>query len=335
MERKVARPGAGGSARLQEEEEEEEKDVFVIGLDTANNMAEGTIYQKSTRRKSRASFSGFSHAMSDLRAFPRRFASQRRKAAATPVNTFRHDIDYLHHNMPSPVQVSIEDFSSWEEGPQSHLKASGWLRRRMSTTFRHRLQTLDIPSRPATATCYPPALPETGTSGAAARAAAAAQNEIQDCLRKAKKERLERMVRGDAESGVGVDIRPGEIETTITRRDPFSELPNELFIQILSHLDAESLVRSELVSRQWYSPASDPLVWKKIFYRDFRQALTIPENASDFQAGQGLGNERADQNWKQMWKVRKALHQRWTDSHAAAIYLEGHYDSVYCVQFDE
>ncbi|KAL8807409.1 MAG: hypothetical protein Q9182_000748 [Xanthomendoza sp. 2 TL-2023] len=255
--------------------------------------------------------------MSDLRAFPRRFASQRRKAPATPVNTFRHDIDYLHLNTPSPGQNSIEDFSSWEEEPQSHLKAPGWLRRRMSMTFRHRRQTLDIPSRPATAICYPPALPETGTSGAAARAAAAAQNEIQDCLRKAKKERLERMVRGDAESGVGVDIRPGEIETTITRRD------------------AESLVRSELVSRQWYSPASDPLVWKKIFYRDFRQTLTIPENASDFQVGQGLGNERADQNWKQMWKVRKALHQRWTDSHAAAIYLEGHYDSVYCVQFDE
>ena len=36
-----------------------------------------------------------------------------------------------------------------------------------------------------------------------------------------------------------------------------------------------------------------------------------------------------------MWRARKALEQRWRDGHAAAIYLEGHTDSVYCVQFDE
>ena len=36
-----------------------------------------------------------------------------------------------------------------------------------------------------------------------------------------------------------------------------------------------------------------------------------------------------------MWRARKALEQRWADGYAAAIYLEGHTDSVYCVQFDE
>ena len=36
-----------------------------------------------------------------------------------------------------------------------------------------------------------------------------------------------------------------------------------------------------------------------------------------------------------MWKTRKALQQRWRDGYAAAIYLEGHTDSVYCVQFDD
>lgn len=36
-----------------------------------------------------------------------------------------------------------------------------------------------------------------------------------------------------------------------------------------------------------------------------------------------------------MWRARKALQQRWIDGYAAAIYLEGHTDSVYCVQFDE
>jgi F-box and WD-40 domain protein 1/11 len=36
-----------------------------------------------------------------------------------------------------------------------------------------------------------------------------------------------------------------------------------------------------------------------------------------------------------MFRARKALQQRWTSGQAAAIYLEGHTDSVYCVQFDE
>jgi hypothetical protein len=51
--------------------------------------------------------------------------------------------------------------------------------------------------------------------------------------------------------------------------------------------------------------------------------------------GLGLGKTGADQDWKSMWRARKALHQRWHDGHAAAIYLDGHSDSVYCVQFDE
>ena len=36
-----------------------------------------------------------------------------------------------------------------------------------------------------------------------------------------------------------------------------------------------------------------------------------------------------------MWRARKALNQRWQKGRAAAIYLDGHSDSVYCVQFDE
>jgi WD40 repeat protein len=33
--------------------------------------------------------------------------------------------------------------------------------------------------------------------------------------------------------------------------------------------------------------------------------------------------------------VRRTLEQRWKEGNAAAIYLNGHKDSVYCVQFDE
>ncbi|KAL9025833.1 MAG: hypothetical protein Q9180_007583 [Flavoplaca navasiana] len=175
-----------------------------------------------------------------------------------------------------------------------------------------------------------------------------------DYLRKYKKDRRERKVRGDTESGVGIDTRSVDMESSMARRgsllvpyysqdpadywsDPACELPKELFTQILSYLDAPSLISSELVSWRWYASASDPLVWKQIFHSDFRpKTQTIPENSPDFQiGGRGMGNTRPGQDWKRMWKVRKALHQRWTDNHAAAIYLEGHYDSVYCVQFDE
>jgi F-box and WD-40 domain protein 1/11 len=36
-----------------------------------------------------------------------------------------------------------------------------------------------------------------------------------------------------------------------------------------------------------------------------------------------------------MFMVRQALERRWKEGEAAAIYLQGHKDSVYCVQFDE
>ena len=36
-----------------------------------------------------------------------------------------------------------------------------------------------------------------------------------------------------------------------------------------------------------------------------------------------------------MYVVRRAIDRRWTEGKAAAIYLNGHKDSVYCVQFDE
>ena len=42
-----------------------------------------------------------------------------------------------------------------------------------------------------------------------------------------------------------------------------------------------------------------------------------------------------NQDWKKMLLIRRALDRRWKEGKAAAIYLQGHKDSVYCVQFDE
>lgn len=41
------------------------------------------------------------------------------------------------------------------------------------------------------------------------------------------------------------------------------------------------------------------------------------------------------QDWKKIFALRRTLEGRWKEGKAAAIYLHGHKDSVYCVQFDE
>lgn len=107
--------------------------------------------------------------------------------------------------------------------------------------------------------------------------------------------------------------------------------------QILSYLDAESLMHSELVSRRWHSSASSHLIWRDVFrraYSNVSQAASL-QPSQPRKAGHGLGKKAPGQDWKMIWKARKTLDARWMDGYAAAIYLEGHSDSVYCVQFDE
>ena len=87
------------------------------------------------------------------------------------------------------------------------------------------------------------------------------------------------------------------------------------------------------MSRAWYGSASSRLVWRDVFRKEFQDvyyAAGVPTAGCV-----GLGKAQGRQDWKTMWRARCALEQRWKDGYAAAIYLEGHSDSVYCVQFDE
>ncbi|KAL8641929.1 MAG: hypothetical protein Q9228_001323 [Teloschistes exilis] len=286
-------------------QEKREKTLCPECLDAQNHTALFVEQSAPTAsfRKARASFSGFTCAIADLRNFPKRMASHRRKSFVMPEKLASQKQEYSPCAMSSAADDRLTESSTSNEdlGQEPHQGSPGWIRRCVSTTFRRRRPTVDTPSRPATAKweqqepfylqqqpsigLAPPSLPDDNSSGAAARAAAAAQNEILDYMRRVRAKECNG--RGDAESGVGIDMWHVGPETAIARRG---------------------------------SPSS----------------LTIPENSSEFHiGGQGLGDDEADQEWKKMWKTRKALHQRWTDGHAAAIYLEGHYDSVYCVQFDE
>ena len=115
--------------------------------------------------------------------------------------------------------------------------------------------------------------------------------------------------------------------------DPVGTLPEELILQILSYLDADSLVQAELVSVNWRQSASSRFLWRDAFQAEFRDVCrTVTANPMN---NAGLGRASGRHNWKEMWRARRALEQRWKDGYAAAIYLEGHKDSVYCVQFDD
>ena len=108
-------------------------------------------------------------------------------------------------------------------------------------------------------------------------------------------------------------------------------------VHIFSYLDATSLTNVELVSRRWHHSASSKHVLRAIFRNEFSCCShLVTKNAAQYEiGGSGLGKAGPDQDWKSMWRARKALNQRWQNGRAAAIYLNGHSDSVYCVQFDE
>lgn len=112
-------------------------------------------------------------------------------------------------------------------------------------------------------------------------------------------------------------------------------LPTELMAQILSYLDPQSLMRAELVSRSWREAASSHHVWRNVFRREFGRRQHSGTTTKRKKQSAGLGKTLPNQDWKRMFMVRQALERRWKEGKAAAIYLHGHTDSVYCVQFDE
>lgn len=145
---------------------------------------------------------------------PRTSGSKRHKIFLSPIGSF-DDTDQLPHQHPKPNRnPRIADSST------SHSKPSGWLRSCVSATFRN-------PRRPSAVSqphdddasmhddylsspipgigIEPPIIPDNLTSGAAARAAAATQNEILECVRNLRL--TESKIRRDSESGIGIEMR--------------------------------------------------------------------------------------------------------------------------------
>ncbi|KAH6633672.1 F-box/WD repeat-containing protein lin-23 [Boeremia exigua] len=121
--------------------------------------------------------------------------------------------------------------------------------------------------------------------------------------------------------------------------DPFQRLPAELATAVLSNLDATSLARAEQVSRHWHEHASSSHVWRNVFLRKYEPEVHVSP-APIQMGGTGVGKQANGkpapaQDWKKMYSARSTINKRWKAGTPAAIYLNGHTDSVYCCQFDE
>jgi F-box and WD-40 domain protein 1/11 len=193
----------------------------------------------------------------------------------------------------------------------------------------------------------PPVLPFDMSTGAAARAAAAAQNEALHYTHRPSPMFNPEMPRlsdlkltRDSESGIGIEVQDRRESTQsgleVIRQDPARVLPVEIMEQVLCFLDPQTLVRAERVCRNWRFKAKSRHVWRHVFQREYNTA-TINRYRSPRcpQPAMGIGKGLPDQDWQKMYQVRRQIDQRWTEGTAAAIYLNGHKDSVYCVQFDE
>ena len=196
----------------------------------------------------------------------------------------------------------------------------------------------------------PPILPDDLQSGASARAAAAAQNEalytthrlsLATDLDSLQCRTSDLKLTRDSESGIGIDMRDRresvESDIDVVRLDPVHFLAAELVEQIFRCLDPTSLLRAESVSREWSLHAKSPSAWRHVFRREYSAPSACTSSALSLtpRAAVGVGKGSPDQHWRKMYLVRCAIDKRWAKGEAAAIYLNGHKDSVYCVQFDE
>lgn len=120
--------------------------------------------------------------------------------------------------------------------------------------------------------------------------------------------------------------------------DPLKLLPGEICIEIFEYLDASDLVNAELVCKTWKDVVGKPSVWRTAFLRKYQRR--IHTNPPPVQVGgMGCGRpNRPNQQWKKMFKAREDLEENWkrgAKGAGKAVYLSGHTDSVYCLQFDE
>jgi F-box and WD-40 domain protein 1/11 len=116
-------------------------------------------------------------------------------------------------------------------------------------------------------------------------------------------------------------------------------LPYELVLEVFEYLGAEDLLNAERVNKAWYQIASKASVWRTVFLTKYgRKVYTDPPPIQVGGLGIGRTDRRPNQQWRKMYKARERLDNNWrrgAENAGKAVYLSGHTDSVYCLQFDE
>jgi F-box and WD-40 domain protein 1/11 len=146
----------------------------------------------------------------------------------------------------------------------------------------------------------------------------------------------------DRESGIGITVTlPGvESETemdqssVISTIDFVSRLPAELAIHVLANLDAAALVNASMVCKNWKKIVSNQHIWRESC---LRETTTTYATSEPVEPGTGLGVPAVSpvNDWREIYRVKQELSQRWKTGKARPVYLNGHKDSIYCLQFDE
>ncbi|GAB7358043.1 hypothetical protein MBLNU230_g0206t1 [Neophaeotheca triangularis] len=120
--------------------------------------------------------------------------------------------------------------------------------------------------------------------------------------------------------------------------DFLQRLPEELSLNVLECLDNLTLTRAQQVSKHWNALSQTTSVWRQAYLNSF--ARPIHTDPAPVQVGgEGIGRpNQPNQDWQKMYKARKQVEANWRlgpKESGKAVYLSGHTDSVYCLQFDE
>lgn len=121
--------------------------------------------------------------------------------------------------------------------------------------------------------------------------------------------------------------------------DIVERLPYELSTLVFEYLDAPDLAKVARTKRLWHSLANENSAWRYAYLRKYeRQIFTNPPPIQVGGIGVGRTAKQPYQPWKKMYEARVTLEKNWrmgAQDAGKAIYLSGHTDSVYCLQFDE
>ncbi|KAI4601883.1 hypothetical protein KJ359_010749 [Pestalotiopsis sp. 9143b] len=264
----------------------------------------------------------------------------------------------VHHRnrRSSEPEKSLEYNVQQPQHSRSSSAQSAWTKLRQAASFKHsrmhyggRSNVLDTIYSPLESTFSQVPIPGSGLeppiipshTGAAAKASAASQNEYLAMVQR-EEWLAEHMHINDRESGIGISIVNYD-ETDVSARenarmsrvDFISRLPSELSVQILSHLDATYLTSAARVSKDWYNVVQDWQIWRQSFLREktatYATAAPIVPGT-----GHGIPAIRPGNDWQKIYKAKQQLEQRWKEGTSSRpVYLNGHLDSIYCLQFDE